>query len=277
MPGMFAGGSCRESGRERHERIFVTRIRWPVCPLHPDRHELESANGGYPGLGSLPPGTASFGRWVGAGRAGHCQRSDPTRSLGRGRGDPVIWLGGVFDVKGLKFRKILIAACIISPLLLFGVVAVLADVWSGPANRTTAGTCDYASLPLRARWFAARPAASPNINICDAACANPPAVAILPRTVNNPGSSLPDATVSGSTSCSSPGNNGWCKGVGTLSPEREMSLSAATASPASTATRMGIYARGHPAPGTSRRGLRPTWATGRTRPSVISPTKPMLP
>ena len=45
------------------------------------------------------------------------------------------------NLKAFFTNKILIAACVISPLVFFGVAAVLADVWSGPANRTTAGTC----------------------------------------------------------------------------------------------------------------------------------------
>ena len=117
-------------------------------------------------------------------------------------------------MKALKFRKILIAACIISPLLLFGVVAVLADVWSGPANRTTAGTCDVYHYHQGA-FVCRETCGEPEYHICDAACASAGGCDSS-RTVNNPGSSLPDATVSGSTSCSSPGNNGWCKGVGSL-------------------------------------------------------------
>jgi len=121
----------------------------------------------------------------------------------------------VFDVKALKFRKVLIAACIISPLVLFGVVAVLASVWSGPANRTSAGSCTihhYHSGSL----VCSEPCGEPEYNICTSACANAGGCDSS-STENNPGHSLPDATVSGSTSCTSPGNNGWCKGTGTLS------------------------------------------------------------
>jgi len=45
------------------------------------------------------------------------------------------------NLKAFFTNKILIAACVISPLVFFGVAAVLADVWSGPANRTSAGSC----------------------------------------------------------------------------------------------------------------------------------------
>jgi large repetitive protein len=121
----------------------------------------------------------------------------------------------VFDVKGINFRKVLIAACVISPLVLFGAVAVLADVWSGPANRTSAGSCTlhhYHSGSL----VCSEPCGEPEYNICTSACANAGGCDSS-STENNPGHSLPDATVSGSTSCTSPGNNGWCKGTGTLS------------------------------------------------------------
>ena len=117
-------------------------------------------------------------------------------------------------MKGLNFRKVLIAACVISPLVLFGAVAVLADVWSGPANRTTAGTCDVYHYH-QGTFVCRETCGQPEYHICDGACASAGGCDSS-RTVNNPGSSLPDATVSGSTSCSSAGNNGWCKGTGTL-------------------------------------------------------------
>jgi len=61
------------------------------------------------------------------------------------------------------------------------------------ANRTTAGLAMYITT-TRARSYAVRPAASPNIIF-----AMPPVLRRWMRffrTVNNPGSSLPDATVS---------------------------------------------------------------------------------
>ena len=123
------------------------------------------------------------------------------------------------NLKAFFTNKILIAACVISPLVFFGVAAVLADVWSGPANRTTAGTCDVYHYH-QGTFVCRETCGQPEYHICDAACASAGGCDSS-RTVNNPGSSLPDATVSGSTSCSSAGNNGWCKGMGTLSPERE--------------------------------------------------------
>jgi hypothetical protein len=113
-----------------------------------------------------------------------------------------------------KFRKFFIAACIISPLVFFGVVVVLADVWSGPANRMTAGTCTIHHYHLGS-LVCSEPCGEPEYHICDASCASAGGCDSS-TTDNNPGHSLPDATVSGSTSCSSPGDNGWCKGVGTL-------------------------------------------------------------
>jgi hypothetical protein len=112
-------------------------------------------------------------------------------------------------------RKLLLAACIISPFVFFGVVAVLAGVWTGPANRKSAGTCTihhYHSGAL----VCSEPCGEPEYNICTAACANAGGCDSS-STENNPGHSLPDATVSGTTSCSSAGDNGWCKGTGSLS------------------------------------------------------------
>ncbi len=113
-----------------------------------------------------------------------------------------------------KFRKLFIAACIIAPLLFFGVVVVLADVWTGPKNRVTAGTCTihhYHSGTL----VCSEPCGEPEYHICTAAC-DAAGGCDSSTTDNNPGHSLPDATVSGSTSCSSPGDNGWCRGTATL-------------------------------------------------------------
>ena len=113
-----------------------------------------------------------------------------------------------------KFRKLLIAACIIAPLLFFGVVVVLADVWTGPKNRVTAGTCTihhYHSGTL----VCSEPCGEPEYHICTAAC-DAAGGCDSSTTDNNPGHSLPDAIVSGSTSCSSPGDNGWCRGTATL-------------------------------------------------------------
>jgi len=113
-----------------------------------------------------------------------------------------------------KLRKFFIAACIISPFVFFGVVVVLADVWSGPANRMTAGTCTIHHYHLGS-LVCSEPCGEPEYHICTAAC-DAAGGCDSSTTDNNPGHSLPDATVSGTTSCSSAGANGWCKGVGTL-------------------------------------------------------------
>ena len=113
-----------------------------------------------------------------------------------------------------KLRKFFIAACIVSPLVFFGVMVVLADVWSGPANRMTAGSCTIHHYHLGA-LVCSEPCGEPEYHICTAAC-DAAGECDSSSTDSNPGHALPDATVSGSTSCSSPGDNGWCKGVGTL-------------------------------------------------------------
>ena len=70
-----------------------------------------------------------------------------------------------------KFRKFFIAACIISPFVFFGVAVVLADVWSGPANRTqtTPGACRVIHKH-NGSWVCTEPCGEPEYNICTAAC-----------------------------------------------------------------------------------------------------------
>jgi hypothetical protein len=117
-----------------------------------------------------------------------------------------------------KFRKFFIAACIISPFVFFGVVVVLADVWSGPANRTqtTPGACRVIHKH-NGSWVCTEPCGEPEYNICTAAC-NAAGGCDSSETQQDPPTvvQLQDATVSGTTSCSSTGDNGWCKGVGAL-------------------------------------------------------------
>ena len=113
-----------------------------------------------------------------------------------------------------KLRKFFIAACIISPFVFFGVVVVLADVWTGPKNRETAGNCTIHHYH-QGSLVCSEPCGEPEYHICTAACTNAGGCDSS-STENNPGHSLPDATVSGTTSCSSAGNNGWCKGTATL-------------------------------------------------------------
>jgi hypothetical protein len=117
------------------------------------------------------------------------------------------------SMKG-KLMKFFIAACVVSPFVFFGVMVVLADVWSGPANRMTAGTCTIHHYHLGS-LVCSEPCGEPEYHICDASCASAGGCDSS-TTDSNPGHSLPDATVSGTTSCSSAGDNGWCKGVGTL-------------------------------------------------------------
>ena len=94
-----------------------------------------------------------------------------------------------------KFRKLFIAACIIAPLVFFGVAVVFADVWTGPKNRETTGTCTihhYHSGTL----VCSEPCGEPEYHICTAAC-DAAGGCDSSTTDNNPGHSLPDATVSG--------------------------------------------------------------------------------
>jgi hypothetical protein len=113
-----------------------------------------------------------------------------------------------------KFRKLFIAACIIAPFVFFGVVVVLADVWAGPKNRETAGTCTVHHYH-QGSFVCSEPCGEPEYHICTGAC-DAAGGCDSSTTDSNPGHSLPDATVSGTSSCSAPGDNGWCKGTATL-------------------------------------------------------------
>ena len=75
------------------------------------------------------------------------------------------------NLKAFFTNKILIVACVISPLVFFGVAAVLADVWSGPANRTTAGTCDVYHYH-QGTFVCRETCGQPEYHICDNACAS---------------------------------------------------------------------------------------------------------
>jgi len=84
----------------------------------------------------------------------------------------------------------------------FGVVAVLADVWSGPAKPHNCGTCDVYHYH-QGTFVCRETAASPNI-IFAMPPVPPPVDAILPDGKQTLAVSLPDATVSGTTSARLP-------------------------------------------------------------------------
>jgi hypothetical protein len=150
-----------------------------------------------------------------------------------------------------RFKKLIIAACVISPLVLFGVVAMLAGVWTGPANRKSAGSCTvhhYHSGAL----VCSEACGEPEYHICTAACANAGGCDSS-STENSPGKSLPVATVSGTTSCSSEEDNGWCRGVGTLHLSGDEPVSGYSIT-GFDSDLDGPLCSGPPAIGTSRRG-----------------------
>jgi len=155
-------------------------------------------------------------------------------------------------MKGQRIKKLLIAAYVISPLVIFGAVVVLA-AYTGPNRNTISGQTDrcqyHASYDLGSGNFGGCDLtlwANPD-NGCDSAGSvhgyfNPVSCVGWPSSCDALGCSVsgpnvttlgctpsssnpnckqitvsqPPATVSGSTSCASPGANGWCRGGGVL-------------------------------------------------------------
>ena len=157
-------------------------------------------------------------------------------------------------MKGQKIKKLLISACIISPLVLFGVVAVLAN-YTGP-NRTVTTTvwerqnCQYRAYVASPSGYCYLtlyypPSSCPStssvadyFNNAPTSCGSSwpgtcgSSISCTITQLNNstegcssgqPGctshtstTTYPPATVSGTTVCTLPGNAGWCRGTATL-------------------------------------------------------------
>ena len=157
-------------------------------------------------------------------------------------------------MKGQKIKKLLITACIVSPLVLFGVVAVLAN-YTGPNRTVTTTVWERQNCQYRA--YVASPSGycyltlyyppsscpstssvagyfSPGPLSCGSSwpgtCGS--SISCIITQLNNstegcssgqPGctshtstTTYPPATVSGTTGCTLPGNAGWCRGTATL-------------------------------------------------------------
>ena len=157
-------------------------------------------------------------------------------------------------MKGQKIKKLLISACIISPMVLFGVVAVLAN-YTGP-NRTVTTTvwerqnCQYRAYVASPSGYCYLtlyypPSSCPStssvadyFNNAPTSCGSSwpgtcgSSISCTITQLNNstegcssgqPGctshtstTTYPPATVNGTTVCTLPGNAGWCRGTATL-------------------------------------------------------------
>ena len=115
--------------------------------------------------------------------------------------------------KQTMFTKIIIATCIVFPLVFFGAVAVLA-AYTGPMNRTTSGVCRIIHKH-QGVWVCTENCGQPEEHLCTQACADAGGCDSA-DTQDTSGTTLPPATVSGTAICNSPGNNGWCR-AGVLS------------------------------------------------------------
>ena len=152
-----------------------------------------------------------------------------------------------------KFRKFFIAACIISPFVFFGVMVVLADVWSGPANRT-----DRRELHVihkhNGSWVCSEPCGEPEYNICTAACANRRWMRFCRRPNNNP-----PATVHAGRDCLRDNllqfgrRQRLVQGNGFTLPERERACQRLHIK-GFDSTLYGPLCSARPVPGTSRKG-----------------------
>ena len=69
-----------------------------------------------------------------------------------------------------SFRKLFIAACLISPFVFLGVAVALAEVWTGPQNRVSPGACRVIHK-RNGVWVCTEACGEGEYHLCDAACA----------------------------------------------------------------------------------------------------------
>jgi hypothetical protein len=102
-------------------------------------------------------------------------------------------------------------------------IAAAAYSYTGPQNRVSPPTTTcrviykFASGPNQGQFACSMPCGEPENYpaMCGSAC-SATGCSSSQETSSSPGKPLPPATVSGSATCASPGDNGWCKGGATL-------------------------------------------------------------
>ncbi|HTX90622.1 MAG TPA: hypothetical protein VMC09_05330, partial [Anaerolineales bacterium] len=121
-----------------------------------------------------------------------------------------------------SYHKVLVAVCLVAPLVVFGAAAVLAD-YIGPKNRVGPDqiVCSeiyrYKTGPYQGQVACSMPCGEPEYYqaMCGAACQTGCNDSQQYTTI--PGPNLPDATISaGPVACSLAGSNGWCRGSASL-------------------------------------------------------------